>query len=144
MLNRVILSGRLIRDPEIRYTQSGVAAANFCIAVDRDFRNKETGERQADFLDCVAWKGTAEFLQKFFHKGSGIIVDGKIQTRTYEDKDGNRRKVVEVKVDSVYFAGSKPEQRQEHSGLGGMKKETDDAIYEAAMSAFDSQEDMPF
>ncbi len=120
MLNKVILQGRLVADPELRHTGGGVAWASFRLAVDRDFKNKETGERSADFLSIVAWRQTAEFVSRFFSKGRMAIVEGKLQTRTYDDKDGVRRYVTEVVADSVYFGdskrddgGSKPEEYRE-------------------------------
>ena len=107
MLNKTFLQGRLVADPELRHTTSGVAAATFRLAVDRDFKNKDTGERQADFISCVAWRQTALFVEKYFSKGRMAIVEGKLQTRTYDDKDGVRRYVTEVVADSVYFGDSK-------------------------------------
>ena len=107
MLNKTILQGRLVADPELRHTASGVAVATFRLAVDRDFKNKDTGERQADFITCVAWRQTALFVEKYFSKGRMAIVEGKLQTRTYDDKDGVRRYVTEVVADNVYFGDSK-------------------------------------
>lgn len=105
-LNRVAIMGRLTRDPELRSTQSGTAVTSFSIAVDRDFKGKD-GEKEADFLDIVAWRSTAEFVSRYFTKGNMIAVDGRLQTRSYEDKDGNKRKAVEIVADSVYFGSSK-------------------------------------
>ena len=107
MLNKTFLQGRLVADPELRHTTSGVAAATFRLAVDRDFKNKDTGERQADFITCVAWRQTALFVEKYFSKGRMAIVEGKLQTRTYDDKDGVRVYVTEVVADNVYFGDSK-------------------------------------
>lgn len=106
MLNRTIIMGRLTRDPELRRTQSGTAVASFSLAVERDFKDKD-GSRQTDWLDCVAWKGTAEFISRYFSKGRMAVVDGRLQTRSYEDKNGSKRKAVEVVADSVYFGDSK-------------------------------------
>ena len=103
-MNKVILIGRLTKDPEIRYTQTSKAVANFTIAVSRRFKKDE-----ADFINCVAWDKTAEFISKYFSKGSMIAVVGRIQTRTWEDSEGKKRYVTEVIVDEVYFAGSKTE-----------------------------------
>ena len=105
-LNRAIVMGRLTRDPELRHTQSGVAVASFTLAVDRDFAPKD-GERETDFVDIVAWRHTAEFVSKYFSKGKMAVVDGRIQVRGYEDKDGNKRKAFEIVADSVYFGESK-------------------------------------
>lgn len=107
MLNKVILQGRLVADPELRHTGGGVAWASFRLAVDRDFKNKETGERSADFLSIVAWRQTAVFVEKYLSKGRMVIVEGKLQSRTYDDQEGNRRYITEVVADSVYFADSK-------------------------------------
>lgn len=107
MLNRIIIMGRLARDPELRRTQNGTAVTSFALAVDRDFKDKTTGEKQCDFIDCVAWKNTAEFVSNYFTKGRMAIVEGKLQTRTWSDKNGDKRKSVEVIVDSAYFGDSK-------------------------------------
>lgn len=107
MLNKVILQGRLVADPELRHTGGGVAWASFRLAVDRDFKNKETGERSADFLSIVAWRQTAVFVEKYLSKGRMVIVEGKLQSRTYDDQEGNRRYITEVVADNVYFADSK-------------------------------------
>ena len=106
MLNKVILMGRFAADPELRHTQSGTPVCSFRLAVERDFKDKD-GSRQTDWLDCVAWKGTAEFISRYFSKGRMAVVDGRLQTRSYEDKNGNKRKAVEVVADSVYFADSR-------------------------------------
>lgn len=107
MLNCVVLNGRLVNDPELKTTASGISVVSFTIAVARDFV-KAREERQADFIDIVAWRNTAEFISKFFFKGSLIAVQGVLQTRMYEDKNGNKRKAVEVVADKVNFCGSKP------------------------------------
>ena len=106
MLNKVILMGRLVAAPEIHQTNSGVMLARFRIAVDRDFKDKN-GNRQADFISCTAWRGTAEFLQKYFFKGSLIALTGSLTVNQYE-KDGQKRSSTDVTVDQVYFAGEKP------------------------------------
>lgn len=107
MLNHIVLMGRLTRDPELRYTQSGTAVASFTIAVDRDFASKEGGERQTDFIDCVAWRQTGEFVSKYFAKGSMAVVSGRLQIRDWQDKEGNKRRSAEVITDNVYFGESK-------------------------------------
>ena len=106
MLNVVALLGRLTADPELRRTPSGVSVTTFTVAVNRSYV-KQGGERQTDFIDVVAWRSTAEFVSKYFRKGQMIAVQGSIQTRTYEDKQGNKRKAVEVQADNVSFADSK-------------------------------------
>src|SRR5690625_3153786 len=107
MLNRVVLVGRLTKDPDLRYTPKGVAVTNFTIAVNRPFQNKETGKNEADFINCVAWRRPAENLANYMKKGSQIGVDGRLQTRTYEDKDGKTVFVTEVVADSVQFLESR-------------------------------------
>lgn len=106
-LNRVCIMGRLTRDPELRRTQSGTAVTSFTIAVDDDFKDKQTGEKKAHFIDVVAWRQTAEFVCQYFSKGRMAVVDGRLQTRSWEDNDGNKRKSVDVVADSVYFGDSK-------------------------------------
>lgn len=106
MLNRVILMGRLTHSPEIKSTQNGNAVLSFCLAVERGYA-KNGEERQTDFIDCVAWRQTAEFINKYFRKGALIAIEGSLQTRSYEDKNGNKRKAVEVVADSVSFTGER-------------------------------------
>ena len=107
MLNHITIMGRLVRDPELRRTGSGVAVASFRVAVDRDFVSKEGGERKADFIDCVAWRQTGEFISKYFAKGRMIIVDGRLEMRDWTDKDGNKRTSAEIVVANAYFGDSK-------------------------------------
>lgn len=107
MLNRIVLMGRLVADPELRTTPNGVAVATVRLAVDRDFKNKQTGEKEADFFNIVAWRQTAEFVSRFFTKGRMAVVEGRLQSRAYTDRDGNKRTAVEVVADNFYFADSK-------------------------------------
>ena len=107
MLNKAFLQGRLTADPELRHTANGVAMASFRLAVDRDFKDRETGERKADFISVVAWRQTAEFASRFLSKGRMAIVEGKLQVREFNDKDGNRRFATEVVADNIYFGDSK-------------------------------------
>ena len=107
MLNRIIIMGRLTRDPELRRTQTGTPVASFSLAVDRDFKDKSTGERATDFIDVVAWRSTAEFVSRFFTKGRMAVVEGRLQMRDWTDKDGNKRRSAEVVADNVYFGDSK-------------------------------------
>lgn len=116
MLNQVVIMGRLTRDPELRRTGSGLAVASFCVAVDRDWPNKETGERETDFIECVAWRQTGEFVSKWFTKGSMIVVSGRLQMRNWTDKDGNKRVSAEIVADSVYFGEGKKD-KDERSGM---------------------------
>ena len=107
MLNHITLMGRLVRDPELRRTGSGVAVATFRVAVDRDYASKDGGERKADFIDCVAWRQTGEFISKYFAKGRMIVVDGRLEMRDWTDKEGNKRTSAEVIVENAYFGDSK-------------------------------------
>lgn len=107
MLNHITLMGRLTRDPELRYTQSGIAVASFTIAVDRDFGSKDGGEKQTDFIDIVAWRQTGEFASKYFTKGMLVAISGRLQVRDWQDKEGNKRRTAEVVADNCYFAESK-------------------------------------
>ena len=107
MLNHITLMGRLVRDPELRRTGTGVAVASFTVAVDRDFSGRDGGERETDFIDCVAWRQTGEFVSKYFTKGSMIVVSGRLQIRSWTDKDGNKRRTAEVVADNVYFGESR-------------------------------------
>ena len=111
MLNHIVLMGRLTRDPELRYTGSNVPVASFRLAVDRDFGNRETGEKQADFIDVVAWRQTGEFVSKYFTKGRMAVVSGRLQMRDWTDRDGNKRTSYEVVADNVYFGDSNRDNR---------------------------------
>ena len=117
MLNRIMLMGRLTRDPELRHTQSGAPVVSFSLAVDRDFKDKSTGERNTDFIDVVAWRQTAEFVSRFFTKGRMAVVEGRLQIRDWTDKDGGKRRSAEVVADNVYFGDSKRD--GEGGGSGG-------------------------
>ena len=109
MLNHITIMGRLVRDPELRRTGTGVAVASFTVAVDRDFGGRDGGEKETDFIDCVAWRQTGEFVSKYFTKGRMAVVSGRLQIRTWTDKDGNKRRSAEVIADNVYFGDSKRE-----------------------------------
>ena len=106
MLNHIVIMGRLVRDPELRRTGTGVAVASFSLAVDRDFGKNENGEKETDFIDCVAWRQTGEFVSKYFTKGRMAVVSGRLQIRSWTDKDGNKRRTAEVVADNVYFGDS--------------------------------------
>lgn len=106
MLNHITLMGRLTRDPELRYTQSGTPVASFTLAVDRDFKGPD-GETETDFIDCVAWRKTGEFVSKYFTKGMLAVASGRLQIRDWTDRDGNKRRNAEVVADAVYFGESK-------------------------------------
>ncbi len=107
MLNKIFLMGRLARDPELRRTQTGTPVASFRLAVDRDFKDRNTGERATDWIDVVAWRQTAEFVSRYFTKGRMAVVEGRLQIRDWTDKDGNKRTTAEVVADQVYFGDSK-------------------------------------
>ena len=107
MLNHIVIMGRLTRDPELRRTGTGVAVASFTVAVDRDFGGREGGEKETDFIDCVAWRQTGEFVSKYFTKGRMIVVSGRLQVRSWTDKDGNKRRTAEIVADNCYFGDSK-------------------------------------
>ena len=106
MLNKIFIMGRLTRDPELRRTQSGTAVTSFSLAVDRDFKS-QSGEKETDFIDVVAWRSTAEFVAKYFTKGRMAVVEGRLQIRDWKDREGNNRRSAEVVADNVYFGDSK-------------------------------------
>ena len=106
MLNRIVIMGRLTRDPELRRTQSGTAVTSFSIACDRDFKS-QSGEKETDFIDIVAWRGTAEFVSKYFTKGRMAVVEGRLQIRDWTDNNGGKRRSAEVVADNIYFGDSK-------------------------------------
>lgn len=108
MLNKIVIMGRLTKDPELRYTQSQTAVASFTLAVDRDYA-REGAEKETDFINCVAWKGTADFITRYFLKGQMIVLSGRLQIRSWQDKDGKTRYSAEVVADNVYFGESKRE-----------------------------------
>ena len=138
-LNVVALMGRLTRDPEMRKTPQGVSVATFTVAVDRSFV-KQGENRQADFIDIVCWRNTAEFVCKYFQKGSMIALNGSIQTRTYQDKNWNNRKAFEIVADNVHFAGEKKDGGAQGGGSPHYeeKKNDDFAVID------EGEEDLPF
>jgi len=107
MLNHIVIMGRLARDPELRHTQAGIPVATFRLAVDRDFKDKTTGERATDWIDVVAWRSTGEFVSRYFSKGRMAVAEGRLQIREWKDRDGNNRRSAEVVADNVYFGDSK-------------------------------------
>ena len=111
MLNKIFIMGRLTRDPELRRTQSGTPVTSFSLAVDRDFKS-QSGEKETDFIDVVAWRSTAEFVAKYFTKGRMAVVEGRLQMRDWQDRDGNKRRSAEVVADNVYFADSRRDGEQ--------------------------------
>ncbi len=118
MLNKIFIMGRLTRDPELRRTQNGTAVAGFALAVDRDYKNAD-GTKDTDFIEVVAWRSSAEFVAKYFTKGRMAVVEGRLQIRDWQDKDGNKRRSAEVVADSVYFGDSKKEGDSSGGSYGG-------------------------
>ncbi len=117
MLNHIVIMGRLTRDPELRRTGSGLAVANFSVAVERDFKS-DSGEKETDFIDCVAWRKTGEFVSNYFRKGNMIVVSGRLQISSWTDDSGNKRRTAEVVADTAYFGESKKAE-SENSGYTG-------------------------
>lgn len=137
MLNEVLLQGRLVKDPELRRTQAGDAVTSFTLAVERDIQNKD-GVRETDYIDCVAWRKTAEFVDRNFTKGKMAIVKGRLTIRKFEDKDGNKRAKAEVVADSVYFGDSK------RDGDGGKAKGEPTYDPTGGFSQIEGEEELPF
>lgn len=117
MLNNINLMGRLVREPELRKTPSGVSQLRFCVAVDRDYKSAD-GTKQTDFINCVAWRATADFIHKYFHKGDPILMSGRLEISSYTDKDGNKRTAAEVNVDNTYFCGGKSDRSAAPASAG--------------------------
>ena len=125
MLNKIILMGRLTRDPELRRTQSGTAVASFSLAVDRDYKD-QSGENETDFIDIVAWRNTAEFVSKYFTKGRMAVVEGRLQIRDWTDKEGHKRRSAEVVSENVYFGDSKRAEAAQVAEPGGNQEFAED------------------
>lgn len=141
MLNTITIMGRLTATPELKTTRSGTPVTSFTLAVERDFKGKESGERVTDFIDCVAWRGAAEFITRYFTKGRMAIVNGRLEMRGYTDKDGNKRRAAEVIAENVYFGDSKNEGRGANNGgnsPNGGNSQSDD--YEEILG----DDDLPF
>lgn len=132
MLNKIILMGRLTRNPELRHVQSGTAVASFTLAVDRDFKNKNTGDRGVDFIDCEAWRQTGEFVSSYFEKGRMAVVSGRLSIEPWTDKHGNKRTAAKVVADNVYFGDSKRDAA------------TSDDTHPAEQFADSDDEELPF
>ena len=141
MLNHIVIMGRLTKDPELRYTQSGTAVASFTLAVDRDFSGRDGGEKQTDFIDCVAWRQTGEFVSKYFSKGRTAAVSGRLQIRDWTDKEGGRRRSAEVVADNVYFGDSR---RTEESGTAPAAPAADRGAKPVFEDLGDDDGDLPF
>ena len=160
MLNHITIMGRLTRDPELRTTQSQISVSSFTVACERDYA-AGGGDRETDFIDCVAWRGTGEFVSKYFHKGSMIVVTGRLQSRRWQDRDGNNRTSWEILADSVYFGESKRDdqgssygqqsgnyQRQSQGGSSQQYRTPDRAVNVSPPQQFqeldDSDGELPF
>lgn len=141
MLNKIILMGRLTRDPELRRTQSGTAVTSFSIACDRDFKS-QSGEKETDFIDVVAWRSTAEFVSKYFAKGRMAVVEGRLQLRDWQDKEGNKRRSAEILVSNVYFGDSKPKDSENAGGKAKAGKDDDFHLPEGFGTGGDSFADL--
>ena len=137
MLNHITVMGRLARDLELRHTQSGTPVASFTLAVDRDFKDKGTGERVTDWIDCVAWRSTGEFVSKYFTKDRVAVVEGRLQIRDWTDKDGNKRRSAEIVVSNAYFGDSK---KSDGQSADSKAKSGGDSFAELA----DDDGDLPF
>lgn len=140
MLNKIVIMGRLTRDPELRQTGSGTSVTSVSLAVERDYSGRDGGEKQTDFIDVVAWRHTAEFVDKYFAKGDMAAVSGRLQIRDWTDKDGNKRRSAEVVADSVYFGGSKSRDGDAAKGHGTAAKADDDDMsrLDALVDSFDN------
>ena len=150
MLNKIFIMGRLTRDPELRRTQNGTAVAGFALAVDRDYKNAD-GTKETDFIEVVAWRSSAEFVSKYFAKGRMAIVEGRLQIRDWQDKDGNKRRSAEVVADNVYFGDSKKEGDSSGGSYGGSSggykaagKAVDVEPGEGEFAEIEDEEDWPF
>ncbi len=139
MLNTITIQGRLTREPELRRTQSGVAVASFTLAVDRDFSDRESGQKETDFIDCVAWRGLGETVAKYFTKGQLAVITGRLQIRNWTDKDGQKRRSAEILAGGVYFCGSKENGATSHRQPdSGTSAPTD------GFAEMDGDEQLPF
>lgn len=143
MINICVLMGRLVADPELRHTPNGIATCTFRIAVERNFVRADE-ERKADFIDIVTWRKTAEFVCKYFHKGSMIAVNGSLQTRNYEDKNGNKRTAYEVVANEVHFAGEKTSSGERKAPFAPAAGNVDIKDGPDDFAVIDSEEDLPF
>ena len=140
-MRRITMTGRLTRDPELRYTQSQTPVASFTVAVDRDFGGRDGGEKQTDFIDCVAWRSTAEFVSKYFRKGSMVVVSGRLQIRDWQDRDGNKRRSAEVVADNVYFGESRRREDDNRDSYGGNSYDSNRGASAPARSGFEELSD---
>ena len=149
MLNNITIMGRLTKDPELRFTQNSIAVTSFTLAVERDYSGKDR-EKEVDFIDFIAWRHTAEFLKNYFSKGRMVVVNGRLQTRMWEDNNGNNRKSVEVVADKVYFGDSKKENSGDYQGNSQYQNNTQQATTQQTTFSDefymldDDDDDLPF
>ena len=137
MLNQLSIMGRFTAPPELKYTSNNTAVLSFTLAVDRDYSGRDGGEKQTDFIDCTAWRHTAEFISKYFSKGSMAVVTGKLYSRKWTDKDGNKRTAWEAQVDNIYFADSKKPTSEASEPVTGYE-------YGAEFPEFDDDSELPY
>ena len=137
MLNHITVMGRLTKDVEVRRTPAGVAVASFTIACDRDFADKQSGQKETDFIEVVAWRNTAEFAEKYFSKGKMAVVSGRLQLRNWTDKDGNKRKTAEVVADNIYFGDSKKDEMENRPFMGGGRRANDEEMAQMQPGGFE-------
>lgn len=130
MLNKIFAMGRLVRDPELRRTNSGTAVASFTLACDRDFKDKQSGDKATDFIDVVAWRQSAEFVSRYFTKGRMAIVEGRLQMRNWTDKEGNKRTSAEIVADNVYFGDSKKDEGDPYRATPAEQKQMENCFAE--------------
>ena len=140
MLNQIFIMGRLARDPEVRHTQSGVTVCSFTLAVDRDIKDKQTGERKTDWIPVTAWRGTAELISRHLHKGDSIVVVGRLEIQEWTDKQGNKRTTPNVSAENVYFTGG----RRQETAQSYQQQEHEDQQEQNFEALDDDQTELPF
>lgn len=140
MLNQIFIMGRLARDPEVRHTQSGVTVCSFTLAVDRDIKDKQTGERKTDWIPVTAWRGTAELISRYLHKGDSIVVVGRLEIQEWTDKQGNKRTTPNVSAENVYFT----EGRRQETAQSYQRQEHEDQQEQNFEALDDDQTELPF
>ena len=140
MLNQTFIMGRLARDPEVRHTQSGVTVCSFTLAVDRDIKDKQTGERKTDWIPVTAWRGTADLISRYLHKGDSIVVVGRLEIQEWTDKQGNKRTTPNVSAENVYFTGG----RRQETAQSYQRQEHEDQQEQNFEKLDDDQTELPF
>lgn len=140
MLNQIFIMGRLARDPEVRHTQSGVTVCSFTLAVDRDIKDKQTGERKTDWIPVTAWRGTGELVSRYLHKGDSIVVVGRLEIQEWTDKQGNKRTTPNVSAENVYFTGG----RRQETAQSYQQQEHEDQQEQNFEALDDDQTELPF